>query len=65
MTELSTQTKLMDLGLHEVAGVSEVEGPILVVEGIEKVGYDEVVEIIDRNGELRRGRVLEVGEAWR
>jgi V/A-type H+-transporting ATPase subunit B len=61
MTELFTQTKLMDLGLHEVAGVSEVAGPILVVEGIEKVGYDEVVEIIDRNGELRRGRVLEVG----
>ena len=26
------------------------------------VGYDEVVEIVDSQGELRRGRVLEVGE---
>ncbi len=48
-------------GLHEIIGVSRVEGPIIVVEGIGDVGYDEVVEVQDAQGNLRRGRVLEVG----
>src|SRR5512135_681979 len=54
--------ELMNLGVHEVVGVSRVEGPIVVVEGMGNVGYDEVVEIIDPEGKLRLGRVLEVGE---
>jgi V/A-type H+-transporting ATPase subunit B len=54
--------ELLNLGVHEVVGVSRVEGPIVVVEGMGNVGYDEVVEIIDPDGKLRLGRVLEVGE---
>jgi V/A-type H+-transporting ATPase subunit B len=50
------------LGVNEVVGVSRVEGPIIVVEHTGRVGYDEVVEIIDSQGRLRQGRVLEVGE---
>lgn len=50
------------LGGQEVVGVGRIEGPILVVEGAANVSYDEVVEIKDSRGELRRGRVLEVGE---
>ena len=53
---------ILDLGVHEVVGVSRIEGPIIVVEGMGNVGYDEVVEIIDAEGKLRLGRVLEVGE---
>ena len=49
-------------GGQEVVGVGRVEGPILVVNGAANVGYDEVVEIQDSRGRLRRGRVLEVGE---
>jgi len=49
-------------GGQEVVGVSRIEGPILVVEGAVNVGYDEVVEIIDSQGRVRRGRILEVGE---
>jgi len=49
-------------GGQEVVGVSRIEGPILVVEGAANIGYDEVVEIQDSSGRLRRGRVLEVGE---
>jgi V/A-type H+-transporting ATPase subunit B len=49
------------LGVHEVLGVSRVEGPIIVVQGAGDVGYDEVVEVQDAQGNLRRGRVLEVG----
>jgi len=49
-------------GGQEVVGVSRIEGPIMVVEGAANVRYDEVVEIKDSRGNLRRGRVLEVGE---
>ena len=52
----------IDLGINEVLGVSRIEGPLVFVEGIGSVGYDEVVEIIDSRGRLRHGRVLEVGE---
>src|SRR5512141_1657453 len=50
------------LGGQEVVGVGRIEGPIIFVEGAANVGYDEVVEIVDSAGRLRRGRVLEVGE---
>jgi V/A-type H+-transporting ATPase subunit B len=49
-------------GGQEVIGVARVEGPIVVVEGAGSVGYDEVAEVVDPQGRLRRGRVLEVGE---
>ena len=47
---------------QEVVGVSRITGPIMIVEGAANVSYDEVVEIRDGQGNLRRGRVLEVGE---
>jgi V/A-type H+-transporting ATPase subunit B len=56
MSEVTVQ------GGQEVVGVSRIEGPIMIVEGASNVSYDEVVEIQDSRGQLRRGRVLEVGE---
>ena len=58
MSEVTVQ------GGQEVVGVARIEGPILVVEGAANVSYDEVVEIQDSRGQLRRGRVLEVGEGY-
>jgi V/A-type H+-transporting ATPase subunit B len=55
-------SELPDRGGQEVIGVARIEGPIVVVEGAGSVGYDEVAEIVDSQGRLRRGRVLEVGE---
>jgi V/A-type H+/Na+-transporting ATPase subunit B len=52
------------LGGQEVVGVGRIEGPIMVVEGAANVSYDEVVEIKDSRGQLRRGRVLEVSESF-
>jgi V/A-type H+-transporting ATPase subunit B len=46
----------------KVKGVSRIEGPIVIVEGAGNIGYDEVVEIIDADQQVRRGRVLESGE---
>jgi V/A-type H+-transporting ATPase subunit B len=51
----------IEQGGQEVIGVSRIEGPILVVEGVGDVAYDEVVEVVDSQGRIRRGRVLEVG----
>ncbi len=58
MSEVTVQ------GGQEVVGVGRIEGPIMVVEGASNVSYDEVVEIQDSHGLLRRGRVLEVGEGF-
>lgn len=46
--------------LKEYRTVTEVVGPLMVVEGVEGVKYDELVEIELQTGEIRRGRVLEV-----
>jgi len=40
--------------------IKEIAGPLLIVEGVEKATYQELVEVELPNGELRRGRVLEV-----
>lgn len=45
---------------REYKTVSEISGPLMVVEGVEGVGYDEVVEIETPSGEKKRGQVLEV-----
>lgn len=44
---------------REYMTVSEVSGPIMIVEDVEGVGYDEVVEIETPAGEEKRGQVLE------
>jgi V/A-type H+-transporting ATPase subunit B len=56
MSELAGQ------GGQEVLGVARIEGPLVVVEGAGRVGYDEVVEVKDSQGRVRPGRILEVGE---
>jgi V/A-type H+-transporting ATPase subunit B len=55
-------SELRDRGGQWAVGVARIEGPIVVVQRIAGVRYDEVVEIRDAQGRLRRGRVLEVGE---
>ena len=40
--------------------LNEVVGPLMVVEGVEGVKFDELVEIKLHTGEMRRGKVLEV-----
>ena len=43
----------------EYSSVSEVAGPLMVVEGIKDVAYNEVVKIKTSTGEERTGQVLE------
>lgn len=44
----------------EYRTIQEVAGPLMMVEHVEGVKYDELVEIEQKNGEIRHGRVLEV-----
>ena len=44
----------------EYKTIKEVVGPLMLVEGVDGVKYDELVEVTQENGEIRRGKVLEV-----
>jgi len=46
--------------LKEYKTVREVVGPLMMVDGVEGVTYDELVKIQIQTGEIRRGRVLEI-----
>ena len=48
--------------LKEYRTIREVVGPLMVVEGVSGVKYDELVEIEQKNGEIRSGRVLEIDQ---
>lgn len=46
--------------LKEYKTITEVVGPLILVEGVVGVKFDELVEIEQAGGEIRRGRVLEI-----
>ncbi len=46
--------------LKEYRTIKEVVGPLMLVDGVEGATYNELVEIEQENGEIRRGKVLEV-----
>ncbi|NLJ41602.1 MAG: V-type ATP synthase subunit B [Clostridiales bacterium] len=46
--------------LKEYRTITEVVGPLILVEGVEGATFNELVEIEQRAGEIRMGRVLEV-----
>jgi V/A-type H+-transporting ATPase subunit B len=50
---------VQDRGLQYV-GATRIEGPLVVVERVREVGFDEMVEILDPSGRPRLGRVLDV-----
>lgn len=46
--------------LKEYKTIVEVVGPLIIVEGVEGVKYEELVDVRLQTGEHRRGRVLEI-----
>ncbi len=46
----------------EYIGISQVSGPLIVVEKVRAVGYNDLVEIRDTKGDTRLGQVLEISE---
>ena len=48
------------LTTKEFRTVSQIRGPLIFVERVSGVAYDEMVEVVDPAGNTRVGRVLEV-----
>jgi V/A-type H+-transporting ATPase subunit B len=46
----------------EYIGISQIAGPLVFIKGIHNVGYNELAEIIDADGHVRLGMVLETSE---
>lgn len=44
----------------EYTGLSEMQGPLIALEGVTEVSYDELAEITLENGERRFGRVIRI-----
>ena len=47
----------------EYKTIREVAGPLMLVDQVEGVKYDELVEIEQSDGRIRRGKVLEINQA--
>jgi V/A-type H+-transporting ATPase subunit B len=59
---LLKQIPVPSLITTEYRSVSQIKGPLIFVERIAGVGYNEMVEVIDPDGEIRIGQVLEVDQ---
>ena len=44
----------------EYKTIREVVGPLMLVDQVQGVSYNELVEIRQENGEIRKGKVLEI-----
>lgn len=52
---------MVEVGV-EYTRVQEIKGPLLIVEGVSRAAFDELVEIETVDGIKRLGKVLEVGQ---
>lgn len=48
--------------LKQYKTIKEIAGPLLIVEGVKDVKYEEMVEVELSDGSKRRGRVLEISK---
>jgi V/A-type H+-transporting ATPase subunit B len=44
----------------EYKGVASISGPIIVIENVQNVGYDELVNVKTQTGETRLGKVIQI-----
>jgi V/A-type H+-transporting ATPase subunit B len=52
----------MSLVLREYRTITRISGPLLFVEAVNDVGFDELVRVVAPDGTERRGQVLEVSD---
>ena len=46
----------------EYTGIKRINGPLIMLEGVENVGYDELAEIHFNDGSVRMGNVIDVSK---
>ena len=44
----------------EYLGLSEINGPLVVLEGVKDAAYEEIVEFHGDDGKTRIGRITEI-----
>jgi len=47
---------------REYIGIASVSGPLVAIKGIHNVGYNELAEVVDSDGHVRLGMILESSE---
>ncbi len=47
---------------REYIGIASISGPLVAIKGIHNVGYNELAEVVDSNGHVRLGMILESSE---
>ncbi len=57
---MSEKSQTPNLVTKELRTVNQIRGPLLFVERVSDVAFDEMVEVVDPDGKVRVGRVLEV-----
>lgn len=57
-------SKIREYSLREYLGLEEIVGPVFVIRNIHNVGYNELVDIIDKNGNSRIGLIIEAGKGY-
>ena len=56
---INQEKPYQSLAVKEYHTVTQVRGPLVFIERVAKRGHDEMVEVIDPDGKVRAGRVLE------
>ncbi|MGI5893133.1 MAG: V-type ATP synthase subunit B [Candidatus Merdivicinus sp.] len=44
----------------QILGLNEINGPLVVLDGVSDVGYDEMAELVLQDGSRRTGRVVQI-----
>ncbi|MBT3234268.1 MAG: V-type ATP synthase subunit B [Calditrichaeota bacterium] len=57
---MTENRKIEKLFTKEHRTVTQIRGPLIFVERVSNVAFDEMVEVVDPSGNIRVGRVLEV-----
>ncbi|MCL5674764.1 MAG: V-type ATP synthase subunit B [Candidatus Omnitrophica bacterium] len=50
--------------LREYVGLDEVHGPLIIIRNVHNVGYNEMVEVVDEQENVRLGMILEAGKGY-
>ena len=48
----------------EYRGLKEVDGPLVVIEGVQGASYEEIVEVQVDDSEMRHGKIIELSEDY-
>lgn len=48
----------------EYIGLKEINGPLVIIEGVKEASYEETVEIKVNDNEVRQGRIIEINEEF-